>query len=154
MSAAPGMGRARATPERIILEARRWIGTPYRHQASLLGVGCDCLGLVRGVWRGCIGHEPEAVPHYEADWAETGAGETLLAGAARHLVRKETLVPEPGDVVLFRWRDHLPAKHAGIASGDGRMIHAQEGAAVAEINLNPWWLRHVAGLFHFPDLEV
>ena len=30
----------------------RWIGTPYRHQASLKGVGCDCLGLVRGVWRG------------------------------------------------------------------------------------------------------
>ncbi|MGG2476222.1 peptidase P60, partial [Rhizobium sp. BR5] len=25
--------------------AQGWIGTPYRHQASLQGVGCDCLGL-------------------------------------------------------------------------------------------------------------
>ena len=25
---------------------RSWIGTPYRHQASLKGVGCDCLGLL------------------------------------------------------------------------------------------------------------
>jgi cell wall-associated NlpC family hydrolase len=33
----------------IVAEARTWIGTPYRHQASLKGVGCDCLGLVRGV---------------------------------------------------------------------------------------------------------
>jgi NlpC/P60 family putative phage cell wall peptidase len=35
----------------IVAETRAWLGTPYRHQASLKGVGCDCLGLVRGVWR-------------------------------------------------------------------------------------------------------
>ena len=44
--------------------ARGWIGTPYRHQASLKGVGCDCLGLVRGVWREVMGEEPEAPPAY------------------------------------------------------------------------------------------
>src|SRR4051812_32701629 len=42
----------------IVAEARDWIGTRYRHQASLKGVGCDCLGLVRGVWRACVGDEP------------------------------------------------------------------------------------------------
>lgn len=29
--------------------ARRWIGTPFAHQASVRGVGCDCGGLVKGV---------------------------------------------------------------------------------------------------------
>ena len=48
--------------EVIVAAARRWIGTPYRHQASLIHVGCDCLGLVRGVWREVIGDEPEAAP--------------------------------------------------------------------------------------------
>lgn len=38
----------------IVAETRDWIGTPYRHQASLKGVGCDCLGLVRGVWRAVV----------------------------------------------------------------------------------------------------
>jgi NlpC/P60 family putative phage cell wall peptidase len=38
-------------PEHLVTLARGWIGTPYRHQASLKGVGCDCLGLLRGVWR-------------------------------------------------------------------------------------------------------
>lgn len=33
----------------IVAEARRWLGTPYRHQASVIGAGADCLGLVRGV---------------------------------------------------------------------------------------------------------
>ncbi|MGZ9409986.1 MAG: peptidase P60, partial [Methylocystis sp.] len=39
----------------IVAAARRWRGTPYVHQASLMQVGCDCLGLVRGVWRDVIG---------------------------------------------------------------------------------------------------
>ncbi len=32
------------TREDIVRAARGWIGTPYRHQASLKGVGTDCLG--------------------------------------------------------------------------------------------------------------
>ena len=70
----------------IVDEARKWIGTPYRHQASRMGVGADCLGLIRGVWRGVIGAEPEAVPAYTPDWAEALGDETLLAAARRHLV--------------------------------------------------------------------
>ena len=38
-----------ARAEAVIAAARGWIGTPYLHQASLKGVGTDCLGLVRGV---------------------------------------------------------------------------------------------------------
>ena len=54
---------------RIIAEARGWIGTPYMHQASLKGIGCDCLGLLRGVWRAIHGTEPEPPPAYAPDWA-------------------------------------------------------------------------------------
>jgi NlpC/P60 family putative phage cell wall peptidase len=51
-----------------IAEARLWIGTPYAHQASLKGVSCDCLGLVRGVWRAIYGNESLRPTH--ATWAE------------------------------------------------------------------------------------
>ena len=44
--------------------ARGWLGTPYRHQGSLKGVGCDCLGLVRGIWRELYGEEPETPGAY------------------------------------------------------------------------------------------
>ena len=63
------------------------MGTPYRHQASVLGAGADCLGLVRGVWRGVIGEEPERAPGYTPDWAEALGEETLLDAARRHLAR-------------------------------------------------------------------
>ena len=132
----------------VVAFARSWIGTPYCHQASLKGVGCDCLGLVRGVWRETLGAEPEGVPAYTPDWAEAGRAETLLTAARRHL--REVDEAAPGDVLLFRWRAHLPAKHAGILSKPGFMIHAQEGALVCEVALSPWWRRRVAGVFRFP----
>ena len=134
----------------IVAEARDWIGTPYRHQASLKGVGCDCLGLVRGVWRGVVGPEPERPPPYAPDWAEARGRETLAQAAGRHLIPIECDAFGPGDVLLFRWRAGMPAKHAAIVTTDNKMVHAHDGAAVAEVALAPWWRRRLAYAFQFP----
>jgi NlpC/P60 family putative phage cell wall peptidase len=134
----------------VIAEARSWIGTPYRHQASLKGIGCDCLGLLRGVWRGVMGAEPELPPPYSPDWAEAGA-DTLVAAARRHLTEIDCASIEPGDVLLFRWRDGLPAKHCAIATSRDTMIHAHDGASVTEVAFRPWWRRHLAYVFRFPE---
>lgn len=142
------------TPAAIVAEARSWIGTPYRHQASVKGIGCDCLGLVRGVWRGCIGREPELPPPYAPDWAEARGEETLAAAAFRHLVEVPREGFGGGDVLLFRWRAGFVAKHAAIATRDGAMIHAHDGAAVCEVALSPWWRRRLAYAFRFPGVTV
>ena len=134
----------------IVAEARAWIGTPYHHQASLKGVGCDCLGLLRGVWRGILGPEPEWPPPYAPDWAEAG-GDPLLDAARRHLVAADVVTP--GAVLVFRWREGCAAKHCAIAASPDTMIHAHDGAAVAEVAFRPWWQRHLAGVFLFPDLH-
>ncbi|UGV26103.1 peptidase P60 [Rhodopseudomonas boonkerdii] len=135
----------------IVAEARDWIGTPYRHQASLKGIGCDCLGLVRGVWRNCVGAEPETPPPYAPDWAEARGEEALAAVACRHLVAVKPDAFDAGDVLLFRWRDGCVAKHAAIATDDGTMIHAHDGAVVSEVALAPWWRRRLAFAFRFPE---
>jgi NlpC/P60 family putative phage cell wall peptidase len=140
------------TREDIVAEARAWIGTPYRHQASLKGVGCDCLGLVRGVWRGLLGEEPERAPPYSPDWAEALRQETLAQASARHLLPVARDAFRPGDVLLFRWRAHLPAKHMAIVGKPDTMIHAHDGAAVTEVAIAPWWRRRLAYAFQFPDL--
>jgi NlpC/P60 family putative phage cell wall peptidase len=134
----------------IVASARGWIGTPYRHQASLKGVGCDCLGLLRGVWREVLGSEPAEAPPYSRDWAEADGHEWLLEAAVRHLVPAEPATVRAGDVLLFRWRPGHPAKHCAIASTPEAMIHAHRGAAVAEVALAPWWRRHLAAAFSFP----
>jgi NlpC/P60 family putative phage cell wall peptidase len=138
--------------QNIVAETRDWIGTPYRHQASLKGVGCDCLGLVRGVWRGVIGDEPERAPPYAPDWAEAASGEPLADAAGRHLIAIDRDTFRDGDVLLFRWRSHLPAKHAAIVTAADTMVHAHDGAAVAEVALAPWWRRRLAYAFRFPGV--
>ena len=32
-----------------VAEARAWLDTPFHHQASIKGAGCDCIGLIKGV---------------------------------------------------------------------------------------------------------
>jgi NlpC/P60 family putative phage cell wall peptidase len=136
----------------IVAETRSWIGTPYRHQASLKGVGCDCLGLVRGVWRAVVGEEPEPAPPYAPDWAEAAREESLAHAAARHLVGIPATGAAAGDLILFRWRENLPAKHAAIVTTPGTMVHAHDGASVAEVAIAPWWRRRLAYAFKFPGV--
>ena len=149
MSAADDLGR-----ERIVAIARDWLGTPYHHQASLRGVGCDCLGLVRGVWRELHGDEPEALPPYSPSWAESLGQETLAAAGFRHLLPRVCGEERPGDVLLFRWRANLPAKHCAILGTTTSLIHAHDGAAVAEVAFTPWWRRHLSHVFSFPQASA
>ena len=139
----------------IIDAARSWLGTPYVHQASAKGAGCDCLGLVRGVWRDLYGAEPERPPAYTPDWNERywkqqGRDEALLAAASRNMTERSDKIMEPGDVLVFRVERGGPAKHCGIVSGDDQFIHAYAGRAVVESWLNRWWRDRIAGVFIFP----
>lgn len=135
---------------RILAEAASWLGTPYRNQGALKGVGCDCLGLVRGIWTAVYGVEPDRPPPYSGDWAEAGGQDLLLEAAHRHCRERPVAEAEPGDLILFRWRPHLPAKHAGILAPDCRFIHAYEGHAVVASALVPQWRRRICAAFAFP----
>ncbi len=138
----------------VVRRARAWIGTPYEHQASCRGVGTDCLGLLRGLWREMLGDEPETPPPYTPDWSETGRREDLLAAAARHLVAAPRGQAAEGDVVVMRMSDGAVAKHVGVlaraAKGHPTLIHAYSGHGVVESPLTPDWSRRIAGVFRFP----
>ncbi|WP_424968939.1 NlpC/P60 family protein [Dinoroseobacter sp. S76] len=142
------------TSDRIVQEARLWLGTPYIHQGSVRGAGADCLGLLRGVWRGVYGAEPEEVPPYTADWSEPQREEILWEGAKRHLREKGVDDVAIGDVLLFRMRAAGVAKHLGIQSRTGaspRFIHAYSGHGVTESPLSAPWARRIAARFAFPE---
>ncbi len=143
-----------AAGARVVEIARGWVGTPYRHQASVRGAGTDCLGLLRGVWRELYGAEPEPVPAYTLDWSEPGGDEALWQAARRHLVE---CPPQgrvrPGEVLLFRMRAGAVAKHLGIAAergGSPTFIHAYSGHFVVESALSAPWARRVVARLQFP----
>ncbi len=110
MTAAPSRDGRRA-PRRHRSGSPCLDRTPYHHRASVRGEGTDCLGLVRGVWRAVDGRGARAPSAYAA---ELGGGVThgdAHAAAGRHLVPVQTQPLQPADVLLFRFRAHLPAKH-------------------------------------------
>jgi NlpC/P60 family putative phage cell wall peptidase len=134
----------------VVQAARAWIGTPYVHQASLKGIGCDCLGLVRGVFREIHGVEPEDVPPYTPDWSEASGEERLWAAAQRHLRETTPATAQPGDILLMRMREASVAKHMGILASDERgqtVIHAYSGRGVVESALTVPWKRLVVATF-------
>ncbi|HEX3653722.1 MAG TPA: hypothetical protein VHU18_12965 [Rhizomicrobium sp.] len=144
--------------DRIIAVARSWIGTPYVHQASLKQAGCDCLGLLRGVWRELYGEEPEETPPYSLDWAEATGAETLYMALRRHAreIGFERLAP--GDIALFRMSGSSrataslherggrgPAKHCGIVASKyltsplwgGRRAEGEPGVGLSRKSPHP-----------------
>lgn len=150
----------------IIAIARTWIGTPYVHQASVKGTGCDCLGLLRGVFRELHGEEPETPPPYSPDWAEATGAETLYSALRRHLAEIELTALRPGDIALFRMHPRGPAKHCGIIAnfpspfyGGGvshsetegactlTLIHSRQNKRVSEEAFTPLWQRKLAFAF-------
>ena len=99
------------------------------------GAGCDCLGLLRGVWRELRGEEPEDTPPYSPDWAESTGRETLYTALRRHLTEIDRARIAPGDIALFRMTPRGPAKHCGIVGerdGTLTLIHARQNKRVSE----------------------
>lgn len=136
--------------EAVVVAAREFLGTPYRHQASLARAGCDCLGLLRGVWRALYGAEPLEVPPYRADMRDPANAGALRRAAERLLIAERGPLAA-GQVVLFRLGGMAEPKHCGILLSEQRFIHAQERLGVVEADLTEPWLRRVSGRFVFPE---
>ena len=139
------------TRQAVLTCAQTWLDTPYRHQASIRGVGTDCLGLIRGIWRELYGADPEPVPNYTPDWAEVTGEETLLNAAHRWLL--PVSMPLAGDALLFRMAPNSPCKHIGLLSEDGRVLHAYWGKSVVLSHFAPFWQRRHVASFAFPSLS-
>lgn len=147
------IGGAATVADAAVTEARQWLGTPYRHQASVKGAGADCLGLLRGVWRALYGAEPLVLPAYTADWSEASGREDLLDTAQR-LLRPAGARIAKGDVLVFRMKLQGVAKHLGLVSDAGaqpRFIHAYSGHGVVEVALTDPWARRIAARLTFPE---
>jgi len=135
----------------VLACAESWLDTPYRHQSSVKGVGTDCLGLIRGVWRELYGAEPEHPPAYTPDWGELSGEETLRDAAMRWLTPVAT--PQVGDVLLFRMVPTGPCKHLAILSTPDQILHAYWGKSVVRSHFAPFWQKRHVGSFAFPFLS-
>lgn len=105
--------------ERILIEARKWIGTPYHHKGRVLGVGVDCGGLIYEVFKTILPLKPFPTD-YAADWALHRGDELYLDFIGEYVLQVET--PQPAGLALFQYGRCF--SHAGIVTDRQTVIHA------------------------------
>jgi cell wall-associated NlpC family hydrolase len=119
-----------------------WMGTPFRHQCGVKGMGCDCSWFVARVFEelGVLQWRKNLMPDYPKDWHLHNTRELL----------KETFEKEfkaeridfgsfrNGDVVLFHYGK--AASHIGIFS-DGYIYQALERIGVCRVTAAEKMLR-------------
>ncbi len=131
----------------VVAAGQSWIGTAYRHQAGVKGVGCDCIGLIGGV--GLDLGFPSAV-EWSRDPAMKGYGPVpnpgmLLAAVAKYLIPIPDVADAGlGDILLLRF-DREPHHFAIISSvAPLRVIHAYASARkVCETPIDGYWRQRV-----------
>jgi NlpC/P60 family putative phage cell wall peptidase len=94
--------------------AESWIGTPYRHQASRRQVGCDCLGLMLGIWRELYGERWQCGLLFAGLGGDFACGEPLLDELRERCDELEPDEMRPGDILAFRWQAGSAAKHLAL----------------------------------------
>lgn len=131
----------------VVDEARKLIGTPYRHQGRSR-YGVDCVGFVVLVM--------ERLATLPADLERANYGRLPKA----ELIEKTRayctplMVLEPGALLLMRWPGEKDAGHAGIYTGEDRlMIHAYGVLQrVVEHGYRGAWVRITHSIWRLPGV--
>lgn len=138
--------------ERVVAEARSWLGTKYHHHADIKGSGVDCAMFLVRVYvdSGLVPpFDPRPYPPYfymhsseqkYMNWVEK-YGHPVDEG-------------EPADVALFQFGKAI--SHGGVYIGDDYMIHAfqQAGSVViSEIQRSPMLAKRFKGFWRINGLR-
>jgi len=131
----------------VIIEARRWLGTPFMHQARVQGVGVDCAGLIVCVARACglldVDYQGYGrVPHEGM----------LRAICDQHLT--PIAAPDPACVLLMGF---LPGpgneQHLAILTDADTIIHAYESAgSCVEHRYSSAWRARTNAIYRMPGV--
>ncbi len=122
---------SRDQTQRLVREARKWIGTPYRYGGQTRS-GTDCSGLTMTLFDDVYGVKLPRSSAMQREFA--------LPIGERDL--------QPGDLVFFVTSGGSQVSHVGVFVGSGKMIHASVSKGVIESALDEKYYRqhfHSAG---------
>ena len=139
------------TRQQFVVEARKWLGTPFMHQGRTRGRGVDCVGLVLSVMHDL---------HLNRWWADAECsvyprfpvGRRVHEMCQERLTEKPIAQRQPGDVLTLR--NPVAPCHMAIVTDKG-ILHAygaQTIHKVVEHALSDKWLKRVEGCFAIPGL--
>lgn len=137
--------------QRIINESRSWKGTPFKHQARLKSIGCDCIGLIVGVIKE-LNLEINGRKITELDrqnYSRIPQGQ-LLKKSLDNIFPEAKLVSE-GDIFLMKFLNE--PQHVGLVSCIDKnkisIIHSyQQSKGVVEHILSENWKKRLIKFYN------
>jgi len=131
----------------IAEEAKRWLGTPFEHHASVFQKGCDCIGLVIGVLKNVdLLKEGFQVEYYSREFMLHHSEEILLNRLRAYSDQVEQTNLVEGDFLSFQFGRCV--SHVGIYLSDNLFIHSEnkKGVSYAILKNSEWSTRYREGL--------
>lgn len=121
--------------EQIAARALGFVGTPFRHQGRLPGVGLDCLGVVVFACGACSDDR--------RDYGRLPDARALRAALDERFERLAVTRLEDapiGSVIAFHFSRRRALRHLGVRVADG-FVHADEFRVRVEPIAEPWLSR-------------
>ena len=138
----------------IVAEARTWLGTPFRHQGCCKGVGCDCIGLVKGVGLALnlVNYDPTSPKAQKfSAYPLMPDPQRMREGLAAYLVPLAVEAAQAGDILFLAWTKE--PQHVALLTDKG-IIHSYSGVGkVVEHALDDRWQRRVTAAYRYPALQ-
>lgn len=127
--------------EKVIAEAKSWIGVKFLHNGRSKRYGVDCLGLIAMIYRNIGVDCPDGDGNnYKLDWALHVENERYLDGILQNgipITRDKLLI---GDVVYFRVKSRFVTHGGVIISNTGDFVNSinHKGVIVENLRSRFW----------------
>lgn len=106
--------------EKIVVEAKTWLGTPYEHMGKIKHDGVDCAQLLIGIYENIGLLKDINVGDYVHDFHMHSNDELYLSNVLKYCYKVND--PKPGDICLFRYGKCI--SHAGMIIDFKTIIHS------------------------------
>ncbi len=137
------------TRKNIILVSRTWLGTRYKHQGRLKGIGADCVGFVGGVMQE-LGYEIKDNYNY----TKQPDGLLFQQKMSEHFDFIDFKDLKEADVLSFAFNSN--PQHIAIVTQVNPIyiIHSViTSKKVVEHILDNDWKNRISGCYRFKELE-
>ncbi len=140
-----------ATRAQIVTEARRWLGTPFKHQGRIIGEGVDCVGVLIA-----IAYRFDYAGGYEdpCDYPAQPHTDYMERMLNHYLEPVRRVDRQPADILTFAFKRNL--QHVAILVEPDRILHAWnrgKNAIVDESRLTGKYIDAMRRCYKFRGLE-
>lgn len=132
----------------VSLIVKTFLGTRYKHQGRLKGVGLDCLGVVVELMKELNIYKGGDKINY----SRYPDGHELYNSCKEWLVEKPINQMQEGDVLLMRFNEE--PQHLAVLVDNNNIVHAYiMSKKVVLHRLDEEWKSRIIAVFEFKEIE-